>query len=364
MARLSERGLRASVGIVGDVRDGLRQRRLLDLLRARARRRARAGAHAARVPVRGRPVRADRQNVRRGRLDVPRSGRLLVVRAPRLRRRRLVLRRLGAEPRLHPHDRDLRVLRAALPERVPRAGRAQAQPGRHLRRPDRGRRAGLAEHPRAGRVGEAQPRPRGRWTCRTQIMLVVHRHRARPEPVAADPPGAPGLGADVEGTDLRAVAGDARLHGHRDRREHGRGVQGPGQAGAEGGEPRRARRARRSTRASRSSRSRRCRSLHHGVGYSAELKQSFTKPRVCDLAGRLLRKRPDARRDRTPRAAWHGPETGQILPRVPRRDDPVHRDQRRDDRDLAPVLVAVRAPPAAAAVLAGCTPATARRGSR
>ena len=37
----------------------------------------------------------------------------------------------------------------------------------------------------------------------------------------------------------------------------------------------------------------------------------------------------------------------QILPRAARRDDPVHRDQRGDDRDLAPVLVAVRAPPAA-----------------
>ena len=145
---------------LGHVRDRLRQRRLLDLLRARPRRRARARADAAGLRVRRRAVRADRENLRRGRLDVPRSGRLLLVRAPRLRRRRLVLRRLGAEPRLHPHDRHLGVLRAALPERVPGPRRAQAQPRRHLRRADRGRPAGLAEHPRAGRVGEAQLRPR------------------------------------------------------------------------------------------------------------------------------------------------------------------------------------------------------------
>ena len=52
--------------------------------------------------------------------------------------------------------------------------------------------ARVAEHPRPRRVGEAQHRPRGRSTCRTQILLVVRRHRARAQPAAADPPGAPG----------------------------------------------------------------------------------------------------------------------------------------------------------------------------
>ncbi len=54
-----------------------------------------------------------------------------------------------------------------------------------------------------------------------------------------------GSRAELEGTDLRAVAGDARVYGHRDGREHGRGVQGSRQAGAEGRQPRRARGARR-----------------------------------------------------------------------------------------------------------------------
>ena len=94
----------------------------------------------------------------------------------------------------------------------------------------------------------------------TQILLVVPRLRAGAEPDAADPPGPSRQRAELEGTDLRAVAGDARLHGHRDGREHGRG-----------GHATRAGRCRRrstwscspcspSTRASRSSRSRRCRS--------------------------------------------------------------------------------------------------------
>src|SRR5262249_49124459 len=51
------------------VRHRLRQRRLLDLLRARARRRPRARAHAARLHLRRRAVRAHGEDLRRGRLD-------------------------------------------------------------------------------------------------------------------------------------------------------------------------------------------------------------------------------------------------------------------------------------------------------
>ncbi len=146
-------------GRSGPVRHGLRQRRLLDLLRARPRGGPCARAHATGLRVRRRAVRAHRQNLRRGRGDVPRSRWLLLVRASRLRRRRLLLRRLGAEPRLHPHDRHLGVLRASLPERVSRPARARPQPRRHRRRADSRRSAGRAEHPRPGRVGEAQLRP-------------------------------------------------------------------------------------------------------------------------------------------------------------------------------------------------------------
>ena len=44
-----------------------------------------------------------------------------------------------------------------------------------------------------------------------------------------------------------------------------------------------------------------------------------------------------------------------LLRRHPGGDDPVHRHQRRADRDLAPVVVAGRAPPAARASSPGCT---------
>ena len=244
MARLTEHGLRRSVGRLRAVRDRLRQRRLLDLLRAGPRRGPCARAHAAGLRVRRRAVRADRQNLRRGRRDVPRSRRLLLVRASRLRRRRLLLRRLGAEPRLHPHDRHLGVLRAPLPERVPGPARAQPQPGRHRRWADRGRAAGRAEHPRPGGVGEAQLRP-----CDPRPEhpdpAGGRRLRARAEPDAADQPGAPRQRAELAGTDLRAVAGDARLHGHRDGGEHGRGVARPRTGGPQGGQPRGPGRARR-----------------------------------------------------------------------------------------------------------------------
>ena len=64
----------------------------------------------------------------------------------------------------------------------------------------------------------------------TQILLVGVGLRAGPQPPAADQSGASRQRADLDGTDLRAVAGDARLHGHRDGREHGRGVTRPRRA--------------------------------------------------------------------------------------------------------------------------------------
>ena len=202
------------------VRDRVRERRLVDLLRARAGGVLRARADAGDLHAGGRPVRADRQDVRRRRIDVSGGRRLLVVRPPRVQRVRLVLRRLGAQPRLHPHDRDLGVLRAALPRRV-LAG-ADAQPRGHHRRPDRDRRARLAEHPRDRRVGEAQLHARD---PRSGHAGADHPARGvlGAEPVAAGQSGAPRFGSELEPHRVRAVAGDARLHRDRDRLEHGRG---------------------------------------------------------------------------------------------------------------------------------------------
>ena len=54
-----------------------------------------------------------------------------------------------------------------------------------------------------------------------------------------------GRGADLDAADLRAVGRDGRLHRHRDGLEHGRGGQGPRPRRPQGRQPRAARRARR-----------------------------------------------------------------------------------------------------------------------
>ena len=56
------------------------------------------------------------------------------------------------------------------------------------------------------------------------------------QPVVAGPSGPPRDGADVLAPDLRAIAGDARLHGDRDRLEHGRGGPRPRARRAQSGQ--------------------------------------------------------------------------------------------------------------------------------
>ncbi len=170
----------------------------------------------------------------------PEAGRLLLVRAPRLQRGRLVLRRLGADARLHHHDRDQRVLRAALPGRV--LPGAAPQPGRHHRRHGGDRAARRAQHPRAARVGQPEHLP-GAGRPRDAGGAGGAGRRAGPPPVGARQPGPPGRRAELQGADLRALDLDGRLHGHRDRVEHGRGGARPGRGRAAGGQLRADRRA-------------------------------------------------------------------------------------------------------------------------
>ena len=156
----------------------------------------------------------------------------------------------------------------------------------------------------------------------------------------------------LEGTDLRAVARDARLHRHRDGREHGRGGPRPRQAGPEGRQPRGARRARR---------------LRGHLGGRAvgaaggpprrrlqprAAQQASPRPGYATALGGFFQNDPVLGDHLPPRPARHGAETRPVLRRHARRDDPVHRDQRRHDRHLAAVVVAGRAPPAAEPVLA------------
>ena len=99
----------------GALLDRLRQRRLVDLLRARRHRRLRARPDAGRVRDRGRHLRGHGGHLRGGHRALPGGRRLLELRAPRLQRARLVRGGVGADAQLHHHDRHLGVLRAALP---------------------------------------------------------------------------------------------------------------------------------------------------------------------------------------------------------------------------------------------------------
>ncbi len=90
--------------------------------------------------------------------------------------------------------------------------------------------------------------------------------------------------------------------------------------------------------------------IHHGVGYNAELKQSFTQPGYATALGHFFENDPVL--GVISRLGLHGTvlKLAEYYVGRPRGDDPVHRDQRRHDRDLAAVVVAGGAPPAAEAV--------------
>ena len=135
MARRRLEGLERVLGVERPVLDRIRQRRLVDLLRARPRRLLRARAHPDRLHHHGVLLLLHGGHVRRGDRDVPRGGRLLVVRPARVQRVLVVLRGVGGDAHLHGDDRHLGVLRPALHRRRLRLrGRAQDEPRRHHRR--------------------------------------------------------------------------------------------------------------------------------------------------------------------------------------------------------------------------------------
>ena len=125
-------------GIGRAVLGRLRQRRLLDLLRARGHRRLRAGADPGRLRDRRADLHVHRRLLHGGHRDVPGGGRLLELRPPRLQRAGQLLRRLGADAQLRDHGRDLGLLRAPLPGRLLGAAREPARRHALRHRADRG----------------------------------------------------------------------------------------------------------------------------------------------------------------------------------------------------------------------------------
>ena len=179
----------------------------------------------------------------------------------------------------------------------------------------------------------------------TQVLIIFIGVVPGAEPVAAGQPGPPRHGSDVLAPDLRAVAGHARLHRDRDGLEHGRGGPRP--------RPRRAARGQLILIAV----------LGVYAGMTVVALSALPVIGHGAHAFTLLGEPP-------PHGFQNDPVLGIIehlglaatVTHVLRYyvgdaggDDPVHRHQRRPDRDLAPVVVARRAPPAAARSSRGCT---------
>ena len=139
------------------------QRRVVDLLRARPRRLLRARPDPGRLHHHRVLLLLHRRELRRGDGDVPRGGRLVELRAARVQRVLVVLRRLGGDADLHGHDRHLGVLRAALHRRRVRVRRVAAlEPRRHHRRHRGDRPAGRGQRVRREGVDRDQRDARGR----------------------------------------------------------------------------------------------------------------------------------------------------------------------------------------------------------
>ena len=110
----------------------VRQRRFVDLLRARADGRHRARPHPDRLHHQRRDLRGDRRDLRGGHRPLSGGGRLVELRPPRVQRARLVRGGVGADAQLRDHRRDLGDLRSALP--LDLLGAAAHEPVGHHRR--------------------------------------------------------------------------------------------------------------------------------------------------------------------------------------------------------------------------------------
>ncbi len=147
--------------------------------------------------------------------------------------------------------------------------------------------------------------------------------------------------------------GHDRLHRDRDDLEHVRGGQGRDEDDPGGDQPR----------GDRGVRDLRAAAGDRAVGAAGALRRQPLPDaaRGIEDTGRL-RRRPGARRRQAPpsRAA---PARGGDLRRAARRDDPVHRDQRRDHRRLAARPTRWGSTASCPTGCAGCIRTSARRGS-
>ena len=317
------------------------------------RRLLRAGPDAGRLRDHRRVLLHDRRDLRGGDLDVPGGGRLVELRAPRLQRVLVVLRRLGADAHLHDDDRDLRVLRPALHRRAVLGGAALLA-RRHHRRRVRDRRAGGHQRPRGQGVDHAQRDARGHrlpdagaagadrrscWCSRRRRWSTTSTSASR-RPGATSSSRSPSACSPTRAS--RRSRTWPRRPGTRRRRSRSRSTA----CGS---------RCSRSTSRCRPSRCRRCRSRRAPNGEYLTL-LGLTEEEGGYAGDPILGvvKQIDL-----------GPlqNVGRDLRRPARRDDPLPRHQRGPDRRLAARLLDGHPPPAARPPAPAAPASTARRGS-
>ena len=300
------------------VRGGVRERRLVDLLRARRHRGVRPRADADRFVIAGVIFAFTAATYTEATVDVPGGRRLLQLRPARVQRARVVRRGVGADAQLHDHGRHLGVLRASLPERL-LAG-ARPRPGRHLRR-HRGRRDPRgAERHGTGGVLPAQPDPRHRGPVHPDHP-GGHRDRPRVQPGHPGQQRPLGRGAELGGLRARDRRGDDRLHGDRDDLEHVRGgarcpADDPARRRLGGG--------------------RRPRALRPDPSRGALCNAGDPERRgpLQHRSRHQIRRRPRPRDRGEPRAVRPYPHPA-LLRRCAGGGDPHHRDERGPDRRVA-----------------------------
>ena len=178
---------------------------------------------------RGPVLRADRDDLRRGRLAASRTGRLGRVRPLRVQRAGQLRGRLGDLPRLHDPDRGHRAHRAGVPGRVRRADRAWRARDRGGPRGDRG---GGARQPHRRQRAPAASAPADHRR-RPDPPGADHRARAGPrvQPARAQREHPPGHRADRGRSRLRAPDRGDRIHRDRGGGQHRRRGERDPQAG-------------------------------------------------------------------------------------------------------------------------------------
>ena len=291
------------------------------------------GPHADRIRHHRGDLLPDRLHLLRGHRDVPGGRRVLQLRPACLQRVLVLLCRLGPDAQLHDHDRDLRVLRPALPRRAV-LSRSEVLTGRRLLWH---RSCGRAvRHQRDRRLGGGGAQ-RGAGHRRLLDAGAAGRagRRAGLRPPHAGGQCAPWSGPHLEELPDRNTGGDDRLHRDRNDLQHGRGGQGRVPDDPQGDQPGGDRGVCHLRRAAGggpvgAAGHLFARHLHHPAGRARE-------------QGRL-RRRPGSR-DRQapqPRAAA---ARRRDLRRPLGRHHPVHRHQRRDHRRLAAGVLDGVAPP-------------------